>query len=67
MYTCLSSGTVSCAAVSICGWGLEGPAPCCPRWRFEGGETKLLSSLLDAGEWLFTAFFLAAIFVYNVI
>jgi hypothetical protein len=31
------------------------------------GETKLLSSLLEVGEVLFTVFSLAAIFVYNVI
>jgi hypothetical protein len=57
MYTCFGSGTVSCVVVSICGGGLEGPAPCCPRWCFGGGETKSLSSLLEAGEGLFTTYF----------
>jgi hypothetical protein len=67
MYTRFDLGTFSCAAVSMCGAGLEGPACVCPRWCFGQGETKSLSSLLVARGGLFTGFFLAAIFVYIVI
>jgi hypothetical protein len=67
MYTYFGSTTVSSITVSICGAGLEGPAPCCIRWCFGGGETKSLSSLLVVRGGLFTGFFLAVIFVYIVI